>query len=146
MKEWKMRREMFYSSKQNFDDLLEDTSLEIHESTDEEDIVNDAIRYLTEHRESLYYPGKSFAVAIVYAILIKEHFNEDFYETLSDPELLFDDPYFQTYMDAKDVYDSIIDQIPDYHPEDYDTLPYLSRTVEYFYEEFLLDEDEKLFI
>ena len=49
-------------------------------------------------------------VAIVYATLISKYFGLDYYENLSDSELLFgNDPYFVPYSeDSKSLYDEVL--------------------------------------
>jgi len=144
-KEWKYRRGIFYMGKEpdEFDDLLEETDLEVVERFEPEDIVKDAVSYLTEHRDELYYPGKSYAVAVVYAVKIQEHFGDDMWEVLQDEDLLFDDPYFEPYnINTSDMYEAIVEQVEKINGFELDeNLPYLERTIEYFEQEFMLDED-----
>ena len=149
-KEWKYRRACFYSTRndQDFDDYLNEDDIEIIERFDDEDIMEDAILYLTTHREALYYPGKSFAIAVIYANKINEHFGDDVRETLKDPDLLFDDPYFEPYNEnTEDIYEEILGKLGDGVGFEVDeNLPYLQRTLDYCEQELMLNEDTKLFI
>lgn len=81
----------------------------------------------------LIYPAKSYFVAIIYAKCLEKYFQEDFYESLNDTELLSDDCYFSIYSQNKDIYDNIIENIGDIWQ--YDSI---MKTVTYFKKEFLI--------
>lgn len=111
MKEWKVRQQYFdmmNGENHKYADDLND--VEITE-VDKEDIVEYAIQHFREYVDEWIYPSKSYVVAICYAHWISEDFDEDFYETLNDPELLPHDPYFVPYEDDKYTYDEIIEAI-----------------------------------
>lgn len=76
-------------------------------------------------------PIKAYFVAIIYAKCMEKYFGKDFYECLSDPELLFDDPYFVPYTENKEVYDKVVDAIGDLWQ--YSSI---TKTVDYFKKEF----------
>lgn len=111
MKEWKVRQQYFdLMNGENHkygDDLNEVDIIEV----DREDIVQYAIQHFKEYVDEWIYPSKSYVVAIAYAHWIAEDFNEDFYETLNDEELLLHDPYFVPYENDKYVYDEILEAV-----------------------------------
>jgi hypothetical protein len=139
-KDWKFRRQTFYSIfKDSLTDKLEDNKIAIVENYDT--IVTDAVNYAISHEYIMRYPGKSYSIAIHYASWLEDEFGVDFYETLDDPELLPDDPYFVRYSEDKETYDEIL-KLLDFFGRDIDgeKQPFLKMTREYFLQEFLLDE------
>ena len=94
------------------------------------------VDYMTNPDDRLIYPTKSYAVAIIYAKLIEQHFGIDMMESLDDPELLYDnDKHFVKYSDDKYVYDQVLSRIP--YEIRFD-LPQLHATKTYFEQEFLI--------
>lgn len=75
----------------------------------------------------------------MYAKCLEKFFNEDFYKSLDDPELLVDDKYFKPYSKDLETYNVILDTIGD-------VLSYKSveKTVQYFKKEFLVDCEDML--
>lgn len=145
MKEWKIRQKVYHSlnsAEEIGDSLLKET---IVEEFDKEKIVCRALEYPASSSKELYYPGKSFCIAVAYAALLEKHFNEPFYEALNDVDLLYgNDPYFQTYSMAQELYDLIIERFPFElieRPEN--AGPHFYKTIQYFYKEFLLDNEGK---
>lgn len=96
------------------------------------DIASQVVDFFCKQSE-LVYPAKSYFVAIVYARCLENFFHEDFYECLSDKDLLPDDKFFKTYIDSQEIYDSILTQIKD--PLTYKSV---EKTVSYFKKEFLI--------
>lgn len=77
---------------------------------DHDDLVVPAVAYFTDPQDVLVYPAKSYAVALIYARLLWEHFNEAFFEVLDDPDLLYgNDEYFVPYSQDPTTYDAILD-------------------------------------
>lgn len=147
MKDWKIRSKIYHAMTATFDDDL--SKEEIIENFDKEEIVRRALQYPIKQTKELYYPAKSYAVAVIFAHLLEKEFNEDFYESLSDPNLLFEnDPYFKPYEDYHvEIYNRIIDKFPFYLFKD----PSLGsenfqKTVSYFYKEMLLHADTQSFL
>ncbi|WP_127714887.1 hypothetical protein [Halobacteriovorax sp. HLS] len=147
MKEWHIRHKIFHQIFKDMD-LGDDLSKEIIiEEHDEDSIVKRALQYPQIQTKELYYPGKSFCVAIIYAKLLEKHFKEDFYDSLNDERLLYEnDPYFIPYNKAKSTYDRILSEF------DWDLFENLNKasenfnkTCEYFDKEFLLHEDTRMF-
>ncbi len=146
MKEWQIRQDIFHKffQQQDLGDSLDKET--IIEEFDTQMIVQRALEYPLKQTKDLYYPGKSYAVAITFAKLLEKYFNEDFYEALDDKMLLYgNDPHFKTYSEDKEIYDQIIKNFPfqlldqgsEIACENY------KKTYQYFLKEFLLHEDTK---
>jgi len=129
-KEWKIRQELFHSMNANFSDDLNDVVMEWQPNT----VVKDAINYVRTDDMGWVYPAKSYIVALCYATWISEDFQEDIYEVLNDPDLLFgNDPYFRPYQEKKMTYDAIIEELGLPLPSS-GVVPHIRR----FYEEEVL--------
>lgn len=147
MKEWKLRQKIYHAM-HNFEEFSDDLSkMKIIENFEENFIIEKALDYPTIQYDILYYPAKSYSVAITYAYLIEKEFSEKMIECLDDSDLLYNnDPYFKKYSDDKKTYDAILRKFP-FHiigdskkcSEDF------NKTIEYFYKEFLLHEDTKIY-
>lgn len=133
MKEWKIRQDVYHRTQ-----VISDTAFDIIEQDlDDESLIEDIIRYMTAPESRLLYPTKAYAVAIVYATLLAEYFDENFIEALSDPDLLYgNDKYFVPYMEAQHIYNRVIGQIS---VELCFDNPQISATKDYFLKEFLID-------
>lgn len=147
MKEWQIRNQTFKKlfSQTDLGDQLEKEI--IIEDFAPEQIIAKALEYPTSTALELYYPAKSYAVAIIFALLLKKEFDEDIYTALSDPDLLNgDDPYFKTYIESKDIYDAILMRFPMdcvFKAEKY--AENFQKTCDYFYMQFLLNEEMKVY-
>jgi hypothetical protein len=146
-RDWKLRQQIFhkiFSSEEIGDDLKNEI---IVEKWNHDEIVAHSIDYLFSDSEVLYYPAKSYAVAVTYAMLLQKEFGEDVIACLCDKELLYNnDPYFKTYDEQKDLYEEILQKFPREaisHPERYSAN--FQKTHEYFYLEFLLHERTKVY-
>jgi hypothetical protein len=107
MKEWKIRQEIFHRLNTEHDD-----DLSLHKVEVRDEIVENAIKYFTTTELGWVYPAKSYVVAICYARWLNQHFSEDFYESLNDPELLHgNDPYYVPYEQDKDTYNKILNAV-----------------------------------
>lgn len=147
MKQWHLRHQIFHKIFKDMDlgdDLSKETII-IEDSP--QMIVKRALMYPTTQTKELYYPGKSYCVAIVFAKLLEKNFDEDFYNALDDELLLYkNDPYFVRYSEAKDIYDAIIKDFPwDYIDNPERGSHNFQKTCDYFYKEFLLHDDTKMF-
>ena len=141
--EWKYRRDVFYniSDTSNFSDLKDNFKQNIFIRKEKDFIVKDAVNYMTLHQKDLFYPGKSYAVAIMYASWIEDFFKVPLLDSLDDPELLFDDEYFVPYNKDKNTYDRIFEIVDGLNDiVDTNKLPYVKNTREYFMQEFMLDD------
>ena len=129
MKEWKIRQEIFHRLNTDHDDDLSLHTVEI-----KDDIVENAIKYFTTNELGWVYPAKSYVVAICYARWLNQHFNEDFYESLNDPDLLHgNDPYYVPYEQDKDTYNKILNAVGFDFNEDIGIVPDVKM---YFLKEF----------
>jgi hypothetical protein len=110
MKDWKIRQEMYHRLNNDFKDNLDDKDVQVREGT----IIEDCVDYIQKPKDltGWMYPAKSYVVALCYATWLSEDFDEDFLGLLNDPDLLYgNDPYFVTYDDSKDMYDTIIERL-----------------------------------
>lgn len=141
MSNWKLRSQIYHAMfPYPGDDLSKEVIIE-----EKDKIVERALEYPTTQTTELYYPGKSYAVAIAFALLLVKNFGGSFLEYLDDAELLAgNDPYFVTYMQDKETYDEIFKTYPFelvLFPED--ASANYQKTIQYFYKEMLLAEDTK---
>lgn len=148
MKDWHVRHKIFHQIFKDMD-LGDDLSKEtIIEEFDQEKIVQRALEYPVKQTTALYYPGKSYAVAITFAKLLEIYFEEDFYISLNDEKLLYEnDPFFTPYSQDKETYDLILDNFPLdlINTNDEKCSENFRKTQEYFLKEFLLHEDTKMY-
>ena len=128
--DWKYRRKLSYLINDFNDTGLYYT---VKKYGSDEELVNEIVDFFISGSK-LIYPAKSYFVAIVYAKLLEEHFNENFYDCLSDKELLPDDYFFVPYNRNRNVYNAVLSRIG--NPLEYKAA---EKTKEYFYQEFLLD-------
>ena len=143
MKEWKLRSKIYHTLFTKYDDDLSKEVI-VHQY-DKQEIIDKAILYPTVQTKELYYPAKSYAVAITWALLLEKEFGEDIYESLNDKDLLYEnDPYFVTYDNDSETYDSIIEKFPMEVVYDITSgCKNFINTKNYFYKEMLLHETTK---
>lgn len=142
-----IRQEIFHrmlTYEEMGDSLSNETILEEYGP---EDIVIRALQYISENSSILYYPGKSYAVAVTYALLLHKEFQEDVLGVLDEKNLLFgNDPYFKRYSDSKEIYDQILAKFPlDCINEPANFSLNFQKTHQYFYMEFLLHEKTMIY-
>jgi hypothetical protein len=131
-KEWKIRQELYHKMITEHDDDLNKLTIEFSNN-----IIEDAIKYFNNKDMPFIYPSKSYVVAICYAYWLSKDFKEDFYELLNDKTLLYNnDPYFKTYKEDINIYDSIIKKIM---PLD-ETKGIVPDIKKYYKKEFLIDK------
>ena len=131
--DYKLRQEMFHHLF-NPDDRIEEHPWLYRYSTQQQ-LVDDIKDYFTVPVETLLYPSKSYAVAVIYAKLLRKYFGVPVLESLRDPDLLYgNDKFFEPYQTgfSADVYNSVI-----FLPFNVD-LPQVAKTIEYFKQEFFL--------
>jgi len=114
VKEWQVRQEVYRRLK----DITKDDLNRVEITWAPDTIIPDAIKHFYERVDKWIYPAKSYFVAICYANWIAEDFNETFYDVLSYPNLLPDDPYFKPYHEDPETYDAIIKEIDISHRDD----------------------------
>ncbi len=107
MKEWKIAQDVFHRLNRHHEDDLKNVDITFSDET-----VADAILHFNRKVDHWIYPAKSYFVAICYASWVSEDFGEDFYDVLSDPELLAgNDPYFIPYEKDMETYNRILEAI-----------------------------------
>lgn len=105
MEQWKVNQHMYARLVKEHSDAS-DKFVRV----DDEDVIGRAVEYLTSKPHFSHYPGKQYAVSIVYAYLISEHFGGDVREILNDPELLLNPAYPHTpYSQDPTTYDKILE-------------------------------------
>lgn len=111
MKEWKVRQDVYHRLSQTHVDSFDRSEYDwVGWGSDV--LVDDVCRYFSENPDKLTYPSKSIFVAIVYAKMIADVFQEDFIEVLSDQDLLYgNDPFFKPYPELKNVYDAVLEKV-----------------------------------
>jgi hypothetical protein len=118
----------------------------IIEEWDESMIVQRALEYPVKQTKELYYPAKSYAIGLIYSLLLVKHFGGELLTYLDDPLLLFgNDPYFKPYRQNKSVYDELIEKFPPeaiHRPRQF--AENFQKTVDYFYKEFLLEQGDEI--
>lgn len=129
---WKLRQKIFHLT-HSCDDFIH--SLPVQYDATESVVIDKAVEYFERDTYELWYPAKSYSVALLYARLLEIHFKEPFWESLDDSELLYNnDIHYKRYSDAKEVYDRILARIP-INFEECKTNG-VQKTIEYFLEEF----------
>ncbi len=69
-----------------------------------DDLIQEILDYFSKPVEELYYPAKSYAVAIIYAHLLEFYFGQNFWQSLSDSELFQRSaPFFLPYSHSKEI-------------------------------------------
>ena len=138
MKDWKIWQEMYNRLVQDHTDARH-----LHRREEQPFHIEDALNYVRQQSPIGIYPAKSFMVAIIYAKMINEVYGDDFYETLNDPDLLYNqDDYFVPYFQAKDTYDQILLRLDGMGI--WWKYGWAPKTVEYFYAECTQEGYEKL--
>lgn len=133
MRDYKVHQKI-YNRTQSHEDLIE--NWEFTENHDPQAIIRYAVSYLTEDCPSVEYPGKSYAVAVLYSHYIEKYFGTPLLESLDSGDLMDGmDKYFVPYSQSREVYDSIMAALPgDYHPDL--TLGQIKMTHQFFMKEF----------
>lgn len=113
MTEWKFRQDLYHKLSESHPDQYTDDEIEYMDDQSPEAIIAKVLWYFDGNvPEKVIYPAKSFFVAIVYARLLRDHFNEDPMMVLNDIDLLYgNDPHFEIYDQAKHIYDPILNVI-----------------------------------
>jgi len=97
-----------------YDELVQEHSdaFELMEFVEDEELVDNALKYFESATFPLIYPAKSYAVAIIYAFKLKELYGLDIYTVLDDADLfLGQDEYFVPYSQDPATYDAIIEKL-----------------------------------
>ena len=108
MKDYKVFQYV-YNKTHEHEDLIEEKYVFVDS---EDELPKYIINYFFSDFNFLYYPAKSYSVAIIYAYLIHKLFDEEFYTTLNDKNLFCgNDKFFIPYEDDKKIYDFVIQEI-----------------------------------
>lgn len=134
MKQFEYNRLLSYSMNPKKDDY---NLPSIHITEPDEQLILRIVTFFYYGSE-LIYPAKSYFVAIIYAKLLEKYFEEPFYESLSNSNLLPDDKYFVPYTKATHIYDKVLEKIG--NPLSY---PSTQKTISYFKEEYLIGTNNK---
>jgi len=143
MVDWKIRSKIYHAMTPDTGDSLEKET--IIDEWDPEVIAERAKVYWKKQTKELYYPAKSYAIAVTYAFLLQKYFGGWVQDYLKDPELLAgNDPYFKPFCDENyRIYNEIIPTYfmalrePEKHCENF------KKTIEYFEKEFLLHDETR---
>ena len=141
MQEHKVRQQVYHKL-EKIDDLIEDKGYEVREYDSDTDLACAVIDYFTDELNTLIYPAKSYAVAIIYSMLLDEHFGVPFDESINDPDLFmgtdkFFVPMYQNervYVEAIEYLDKYgyLDPLPTHWPQ-------IATTIDFFKKEFYLN-------
>lgn len=137
---YKIRQELFHALNPNPGDL--DVVIPYdHVKSDE--LAFQVVDYLLNKDHVISYPAKSYAVAVIYAHLLEQHFGVPFGESLNDPMLLYgNDPHYVPYTDDPEVYHTIHQNVCLDEGITYGLLhefPQVVATVDYFNREFFIN-------
>lgn len=145
MVDWKIRSKIYHiMNPDTGDDLKKET---IIEEWEKEEIERRACEYAFKESKELYYPGKSYAVATIFSILLSKNFSNDPIHYLKDPDLLAgNDPYFVPFNENnRDIYYNLLihyEEILNKNEQDLYSENF-KKTIEYFYKEFLLHDETR---
>lgn len=132
--EYKLRQEMYHKLNKPSDIIGSPEHKYVWKIGTDEELVQAIVDYFTIPVTLLEYPSKSYAVAVIYAKLLRQYFGVPVLESLKDPKLLhgndlFYIPYGKT---SAEIYDQVL-----FRPINWN-LPQTIATVQYFKEEFYL--------
>lgn len=109
LKEWKVLQEIYHRLNPEHSDDLKNFDMILVK--DKYEIVQHALEYFTNKEKQFVYPSKSYVVAIVYADYISQRWDENFFDLLDDPDLLYgNDPFFVRYSEDSRTYDILINE------------------------------------
>lgn len=108
MKKFKVNQDIFHKT-QILDDLLENIEYRYVDQSEDE-LIQSIILYFTVNDTPLLFPAKSYAVAIIYSLLLNKYFSEKIICSLKDIDLFRGtDKYFTPYNEKnKSIYDSAL--------------------------------------
>lgn len=134
--DWRARRKIAYKLYKNvFNDV--NLPLTYIDSYDDHTLIETVLAFFKRGSE-LIYPAKYVFCNIVYSYYLNKYFGVDFYEALDSRETLFDSPYPLLYSQAKNVYDTVLNEIEG----QIESLPSIVKTRHYFKMEFLIDDED----
>ena len=134
MQDWKLNQEIYHRLTPP-GDFIESKQVVYH---DELDTLEFCSRYFVYPDDGvLYYPAKSYCVALIYSILLSTYFGGTPIQYLKDPALLYgNDSQFKPYQpDTSEIYDTMLATLTSDSIET-STLLQVRVTVQCFKEEF----------
>lgn len=132
----KIRQELFHHLNPHPSDLNVDIPLV---EMQPRQLANYVIDYFFDPVHIILYPAKSYAVAVIYSMLLEQYFSIPIKTSLRDPHLLFGNDYhYRPYQHNKEVYDIILKHMNGFHGLVYE-VPQVGATVDYFLQEFFIN-------
>lgn len=99
-----------------------------------EEKLRGALEYFKAKSLPIIYPGKSYGVALVYAMNIERDYGIPLRKTLNDPELfLGDDQFFVPYDQDPETYEALIQQLQDRPTSDVIASGWAKQTSHYYW-------------
>lgn len=96
------------------------------------ELIENAIKYFKDQSFPLIYPAKSYAVAIIYATLIEQHYGFALRDVLDDEDLfLGNDDFFVPYSKDPITYEAILERLSEM--PDWINSGWAPKTAHYFY-------------
>lgn len=135
----KIRREMFHALEQ-VDDFIHMLPHQVKVNQTDTQLIESTILYFTTTMTVLSFPSKTYAVAIIYSMLLQQHFSVPFFESLNDADLFVGtDRFFVKYQLNTNVYDAVLEELKlrNINPLEL-TFSQVQSTIEYFNEEYYL--------
>lgn len=146
MQPWKINQSIYHRTTVP-DDYLTTNHKFVVDTPSIRELTDGVISYFIKEDECLRYPYKSYAVAIVYSLLLNRYFGADITETLSDANLLYDnDAYFVPYGElTRYVYDQALTHLlaAGLINVEANQLNQVKKTVSCFYDEFMVDASRR---
>lgn len=101
------------------------------EFIEDDELLENAKDYFRKAEFPLVYPAKSMAVAVIYALLLEEHYAINPFDSLRDLDLfLGQDPYFHVYDAHPDEYDALLEWVLSH--DNWKEMGWAPKTCEYF--------------
>lgn len=141
MQPWKLNREVYYRTNTPTDYIGADHPYVV-ELPNPQQLIDGIVDYFITEQAILRYPYKSYAVAVIYSVLLFMYFDEHPMTSLADPELLPDDRYFSPLTESnRYVYLHVWRQLLDKELTDVESNPLeqVQRTISCFKEEFMVN-------
>jgi hypothetical protein len=88
-----------------------DEAERLYYAWDKRSIINQVVYMWTHDVNKCIYPSKLYLAAIVYAKVLSDWTELDFYDLLSDSELFEYDKDWKNYLEDKETYDEILGSI-----------------------------------
>lgn len=134
LRDHKLRQQLFLAN--DPPEIVKNIPIIFKDNPTASEIISDSISYFTKEQNTLVYPAKAYAVAIIYAKLLETYFGIPFFVSLNDEELFFGTMKgFIPYQEHKNIYDDILKQISIDEIEN-STFDQVQASIESFHLEF----------